>query len=31
MGLDRGKALAAAQAAFPGQVRLVTEGDRFTV
>jgi len=31
MGLDRGKALAAAQAAFSGQVRLVTEGDRFTV
>jgi ribonuclease BN (tRNA processing enzyme) len=31
MGLDRGKALDAARAAFPGQVRLVTEGDRFTV
>jgi len=31
MGYDRGEALAAAQAAFAGPVRLVTEGDRFEV
>jgi hypothetical protein len=31
MGYSRADALAAAQAAFSGSVRLVTEGDRFEV